>query len=94
MSGQVRDDIKKVLKSEPDAEMQVDELVSELAGEGHEEKTILRTIRNLVGSGKLSFSRDGDINGEGKVYTTGLVEPSEATVLESEDAVDGIWLNP
>ena len=85
MNIQVKTDIIKILKSTPDAEIHLDELVSELAEKGHDEQTVLRTTQKLVDCGKLSFSGDWSINCHRKVYSTGLVEPSEPTVRESEE---------
>jgi hypothetical protein len=85
MNTQVKTGITKILKSTPDAEIQLDELVSEPAEKGHDKQTVLRTTQKLVDRGKLSFSGDWSINGHGKVYSTGLVEPSEPTVWDSEE---------
>ena len=74
MNSEIVSEIRRVLQNSQNEQLELQELIDSVSNCGHERQAILRTIKELMKMGKVSFSKNYAINGHGKLYKTGLVE--------------------
>jgi len=74
MNSEIVSEIRRVLQSSQNEQLELQELIISVSNCGYDRQAILRTIRELMKMGKVSFSKNYAISGHGKVYTTGLVK--------------------